>query len=139
VRRAPKVLASFFLLLFLAAAPAGASTVSDFQARLAQTQWNIQALEGMVKAQRASNRAVATPEAIDSFLQLLAENVATLNAYAAAKVTDEQGRVIAEGLRSTATQLRDLGALTSHRGLSAAASEVSRLETSCRLVLPDTN
>jgi hypothetical protein len=139
VRRASKVFASLFLLALFPAAAAEASTVSDFQARLAQTHWNIQALEGMVKAQRASARAVPTPEAIDSFLQLLAENVAALNVYAAAKVTDEQGRVIAEGLRSAATQLRDLGSVTTHRGLAAAASEVSRLETTCRLALPETN
>lgn len=134
-----RVAALLLLLLFLALAPhsARASAMSDFQARLAQTQWNVQALEGLVKGQRPSTRAVATPEAIDSFLVLLSENVAGLTAAAGARVTDEQRRVFAEGLRSAATQLRDLAPVASHRGLAAAASEIARLEAACRLALPD--
>lgn len=130
-------LAVAVVLLSMAPFSASASSVSDFQARLAQTLWNVHAVEGLVKAQPASSRAVSTPEAIDSFLQLLGENVAGLTATAAARVTDEQRRMFAEGIRSAATQLRDLAALSSHRGLTAAASEISRLEASCRLALPD--
>ena len=132
------VLASAFLIAF-AAAPLAASPTSDFQARLAQTQWNIQVLEGITNAQRASRRAAPAPEAIDSFLALLAENVGALTAFSNAKVTDEQGRVIAEGIRTTAGQLRDLTALMSNRGFSSAAAEAQRLEASCRLALSDTD
>jgi hypothetical protein len=138
VRRAPTVLVSAVLFVF-AAAPVAASPMSDFQARLAQTHWNIQVLEGITRAQRASRRAAPTPEAIDSFLGLLAENVGALTAFASAKVTDEQSRVIAEGIRTTAGQLRDLTALISNRGFSSAAAEAQRLETSCRLAIADTD
>ena len=138
MRRVPTTIASLLLVL-LAASPLAASSMSDFQARLAQAQWNIQSLEGMVRAQRASSRTVATPEAIGSFLELLAENVGALTAFSSAKVTDEQRRVIAEGIRSTAGQLRDLSAMVSHRGFSTAAAETQRLEASCRLAIPDTD
>ena len=137
MRRVPTMIAS--LLLLLAASSLKASPISDFQARLAQTHWNMQSVEGMVRAQRASSRAVATPEAIGSFLELLAENVGALTAFSSAKVTTEQERVIAEGIRSTAGQLRDLSAMISHRGFSNAAAEIQRLETTCRLAIADTD
>lgn len=138
MRRVLTTIASLLLVLF-AAAPLTASPISDFQARLAQTQWNIQSVEGMVRSQRASSRAVATPEAIESFLELLTGNVSALTAFSSAKVTTEQGRVIAEGIRSTAGQLRDLSAMISHRGFSSAAAETQRLEASCRVVIADTD
>lgn len=134
MRRVLTTIASLLLVLF-AAAPMTASPVSDFQARLAQTLWNIQSVEGMVRGHRASSRAVATPEAIGSFLELLVQNVGALTAFSSAKVTTEQERVIAEGIRSTAGQLRDLSAMISHRGFSSAASETQRLELSCRVAL----
>ena len=138
MRPVPTTLASLLFVVF-AAPPLTASAMSDFQARLAQTQWNIQSVEGMVRAQRASSRAVATPEAIESFLDLLTGNVGALTAFSSAKVTDEQGRVIAEAIRSTAGQLRDLSAMISHRGFSGAAAETQRLEASCRVAIADTD
>ena len=89
----------------------------------------------MVRAQRASSRVMATPEAIESFLELLTGNVGALTAFPSAKVTTDQGRVIAEGIRSTAGQLRDLSAMISHRGFSGAAAETQRLEVNCRVAL----
>ena len=138
MRRVPTTIASLLFLL-LTSPSLAASPISDFQARLAQTQWNIQSVEGMVRAQRASSRTVATPEAISSFLELLTENVGALTAFSSAKMTAEQGRVIAEGIRSTAGQLRDLSAMISHRGFSNAAAEMQRLEASCRLSIADTD
>jgi hypothetical protein len=127
------------VMLASAAAPLAASPMSDFQARLAQTRWNIQALEGMARAQPASRRAAPTPEALDSFLGLLAENVGALTAFSSVKATDEQARVIVEGIRTTAGQLQDLAAVISHRGFTGAAAEAQRLETTCRLAIADTD
>ncbi|MFN2386060.1 MAG: hypothetical protein ABR576_07205 [Thermoanaerobaculia bacterium] len=138
MRRVQTILFSVFLLAF-SAALLPASPMSDFQARLAQTQWNIQIVEGLVKRQRASRREASAPESIESFLQLLAENVGALTAFSSSKVTDEQSRVIAEGIRTIAGELRDLTALISHRGFSSAAAEAQRLETTCRVAIADTD
>ena len=123
---------AFPLLFLLTGRPASASPVSDFQARLAQTNWNLQTVERMVKAQPLSSEAVPTSEGLDSYLTLLSENVAALTRSTSARVTNEQRKVFAEGLKSAAAQIKDLTSMAGHRGLTAAASSLALLETNCR-------
>jgi hypothetical protein len=110
-----------------------ASPVSDFQARLAQTAWNLHQTEALLRAQpQSSGAAAATPEALGSYLALLSENTSALNALTTQKMTDEQRRVMAEGLRSIGGALRDQVSLANNRGLNAASLALSLLETNCR-------
>jgi len=75
---------------------------------------------------------VPVPEALGSYLTLLSENVSALASAASARVTDEQRKAMAEGLKGVATQLKDFTELANNRGLTPAASAFSVLETSCR-------
>lgn len=126
------VVFSSFLIFLFADRLAEASSVSDFQARLAQTNWNLQATERILRGFELSAVAQPTPEGLGSYLTLLSENVTALTALATPRATDEQRRVMAEGLKSVATHLKDQTSLAQNRGLNAAASVLSRLEASCR-------
>jgi len=125
-------------VLLLLAVPRGsiASTASDFQARLAQTGWCLARAEAILRSQPESAVPVPTPEALDSYLALASENVMTLASFASARVTDEQRRIITEGLRATARMVRDEVSLANNRGLTAAAAALSVIESSCRAQLP---
>ncbi len=110
-----------------------ASPTSDFQARLAQANWCLHQTEAILRAQPLSAVPVPTPDALASYLTLLSENVAALSAAAAAaRVTDEQRKIMAEGLKSMAAGLQDGSSLAGNRGLTAIASSLAGLETSCR-------
>ncbi len=124
-----------FPVLFLSGRPASASPISDFQARLGQTSWNLQTVERMVRAQPFSSETAQTPEALDSHLTLLSENVTVLARAASARVTNDQRRVFAEGLKSAAAQIKDLTSMAINRGLAAAASSLALLETNCRVAI----
>jgi hypothetical protein len=117
---------------------ASGSTVSDFQARMAQTLWNLQAVEGQLKAQPISSRQAAAPEMLRSFLELLSENVGALAARASSRATEDQKKLMWEGLKTVAANLRDLSSMGAHRGLAEVASQLSDLEKDCRLILADT-
>lgn len=133
MRRAAILSGALFLC---AVAEAGrASVMSDFQARLAQAAWSLQAVEGILRAQPLSPVAVPTPDALASHLTLLSENVSALAAASSVRATDEQRKTMAEGLKATATQLKDLGALAVHRGLTQASTTAASLESSCRAAI----
>lgn len=123
------------MLLGAAAEAALASVMSDFQARLAQTAWSLQTVEGILRAQPLSQVAVSTPDALASHLTLLSENVSALVAASSSRATDEQRRTMAEGLKGMATQMKDLSALGMHRGLTVPASTLLSLESSCRAAI----
>jgi len=123
------------LLLGTAAEAALASVMSDFQARLAQTAWSLQTVEGILRAQPLSQVAVPTPDALASQLTLLSENVSALAAASSSRATDEQRKTMAEGLKGMATHLKDLSALAMHRGLTVTASTLLSLESSCRAAI----
>jgi len=126
---------SVALFLLLDVSIVRASAVSDFQARLTQTLWNIQQTEIIVRSLPLSTASMPTPEGLASYLGLLSENVEALTRAGAGAATDEQRRVMAEGLKSVATALRDLAALAANRGLTTAASTLAALETSCRAAM----
>ncbi|MEP6767172.1 MAG: hypothetical protein ABJC61_00785 [Acidobacteriota bacterium] len=110
-----------------------ASILSDFQARFAQTIWAAQRTEAIVRSLPHSASAVSTPEGLSSYAALLAENTAALNALASVRTsTDEQRRVIADGLQTIASALHDQSALAANRGLSGLVSHLTLLEESCR-------
>src|SRR5215813_13266388 len=109
-----------------------ASTISDFQARLAQLLWCLGQAEAILRSQPESSVSVPTPEALDSYLILASENTAPLTGFASARVSDEQRRIIAEGLRTAARTIRDEVSLANNRGLTGAAATLSALESSCR-------
>lgn len=117
---------------FLAPAASSASPVAEFQARLAQTYWNLQAVEGLVRAFEIGSDLQPTPDALAAHLTLLSENVAALDALAAARLTNEQKRLVADGLKGVAGRLKDQTVLAVNRGLGAAASTFAQLESSCR-------
>jgi hypothetical protein len=125
-------------VLLLLSETAYGSIVSAFQARMAQTLWNLQTVEGQVKAQPVSSRPASVPEMLRSFVELLSENVGALTARASAPATNEQKRVMTDGLKTVAASLRDLSSMSAHRGLSEVASELSNLERDCRLLLAET-
>jgi len=126
--------ALFFVLPLLFGSSRGfaASPISDFQARLAQTLWCMGQAEAILRSQPESSVPVPTPEALTSYLTLTSENVAALAEFASAHVSDEQRRIIAEGLRAAARTLRDELSLANNRGLTGASATISTLESSCR-------
>lgn len=118
--------------LFLSA-PAGASLLSDFQARLAQTVWTAQQTEVILRTLPPSAMPASTPEGLASYAALLAENTAALNAAVNARgSTDDQRRVMADGLTTVATALQDQMALAANRGLLGLVSTLSSLREGCR-------
>lgn len=123
--------ASAFLLLF-GISPLCSASISDFQARLAQTIWCVAQTEAIVRSLPESSTPVPVPEGLGSYLVLVSENVNALTASASMRATDEQRRILAEGLKATARNLRDQVSLANNRGLTAAASVLSQLESSCR-------
>lgn len=114
--------------------PLRASPASDFAARLAQTGWSLQQLEGLLRALPQSAVATPTPEAVVSYLALVSENVSALAAESAERTTDEQRRVMGEGWKALASLLKDQSSLATNRGLIAVASALGSLETTCRTV-----
>src|SRR5262249_182873 len=125
---------AFFLLFLLFGSSRGfaASPISDFQARLAQTLWCLGQAEAILRSQPESSVPVPTPEALASYLTLASENIAALGDFASARVTDEQRRIIAEGVRGTARAFRAELSLANNRGLAGASATLSALESSCR-------
>ena len=123
-------------LALLLARPASASLLSDFQARLAQTVWAAQQTESILRTLPQSSTSVSTPEGLSSYAALLSENIAGLNALAAARLaSDEQRRVLAGGLQAIASMLHDQTALATNRGLFSLVSNLSSLEEACRTSL----
>jgi hypothetical protein len=117
----------------LLSASAGASLLSDFQARLAQTVWAAQQTEVILRTLPPSATPASTPDGLASYAALLAENTAALNAAATARgSTDEQRRVMADGLQAVSTALQDQMALAGNRGLLGLVSTLSSLREGCR-------
>lgn len=126
-----RLLLSAVSLLFVSNG-VSASAISDFEARLTQTSWSLQHMEGLLRAQPHSAVPLATPEALVSFMTLLSENATALTGHASNRGTDEQRRIMAEGLKAVATTTKDIASLATNRGLTALASALGALETSCR-------
>ena len=117
----------------LLSAPAGASLLSDFQARLAQTFWAAQQTEVILRTLPPSAMPASTPDGLASYAALLSENAAALNTAANARgSTDEQRRVMADGLQTVATALQDQMSLAGNRGLLGLVSTLSSLREGCR-------
>ncbi len=115
---------------------ATASLLSDFQARLAQTFWSAHQTEAILRTLPQSTAAVSTPDGLSSYAALLSENIASLNTGATVRLaTDEQRRVLAEGLQALASMLHDQTALATNRGLTALVSTLQSLEESCRTTI----
>jgi len=108
-----------------------ASPMAGFEARLAQTHWSLQMVEGLVRSIEVDSDTQLSPDALSAYLALLTENVAALNSLAAANMTTEQKRVVAANLKSTAGRLKDLALLAGSRGLAGAVSSFQQLESSC--------
>jgi hypothetical protein len=125
---------AFFVLvssLLLPSSGFAATPIADFEARLAQTHWGLQAVEGLVRAVEVGSETQPTPDALSAYLGLLSENVGALNALAVANMTTEQKRVVAASLKSTAGRLKDQALLAGGRGLAGAVSALQQLESSC--------
>ena len=117
----------------LLSASAGASLLSDFQARLAQTVWAAQQTEVILRTLPPSAMPASTPDGLASYAALLAENAAALNAAVTTRgSTDEQRRVMADGLQAVSTALQDQMALAGNRGLLGLVSTLSSLREGCR-------
>jgi len=124
------------VLAFLAAAHnSSASPLTDFQARLVQTTWCLAHVEALVRGQPPSAVPVTAPEAIVSWTALVSEDVTGLVQASAGGTTDEQKRVIATGLKTTAGTLQDLSSLARNRGLDATVLTLDALGSSCRMAL----
>jgi hypothetical protein len=108
-----------------------ATPMASFEARLAQTHWSLQMVEGLVRSIEVDSDTQSSPDALSAYLALLSENVAALNSLAAANMTTEQKRVVAANLKSTAGRLKDLALLAGSRGLAGAVSSFQQLESSC--------
>lgn len=122
------VVVSFLLLPRAAFA---ATPIADFEARLAQTHWNLQAVEGLVRSVEVGSETQPTPDALAAYLGLLSENVASLTSLAVANMTTEQKKVVAASLKSAAGRLKDESLLAGSRGLAGAVSALQQLESSC--------
>jgi hypothetical protein len=122
------VVVSILLLPQLAFA---ATPIADFEARLAQTHWNLQAVEGLIRSVEVDSETRPTPDALSAYLALLSENVASLTSLAVAKMTTEQKSVVAASLKSAAGRLKDQSLLAGSRGLAGAVSALQQLESSC--------
>ena len=105
--------------------------IADFEARLAQTHWNLQAVEGLVRSVEVDSETRPTPDALLAYLALLSENVASLTSLAVGKMTTEQKSVVAASLKSAAGRLKDQSLLAGSRGLAGAVSALQQLESSC--------
>jgi len=124
------------VLAFLAAAHnASASPVTDFQARFVQTTWCLAQVEALVRVQPLSAVPVTVPEAIVSWMALVSEDVTGLVQASPGGATDEQKKVIATGLKTTAATLQDLSSLARNRGLDATVLTLDALGSSCRMTL----
>src|SRR6266545_1093610 len=118
---------------FLLAASARASTLSDFQARFTLTSLCLGQSELVLRGQPVSSGETPTPEAVDSWIALVSENVGDLAQTASrGGVTNEQKKTMAGGLNAVAAILRDHAALAHNRGFEAAASTLAALEATCR-------
>jgi hypothetical protein len=122
------VVVSILLLPQLAFA---ATPIADFEARLAQTHWNLQAVEGLIRSVEVDSETRPPPDALSAYLALLSENVASLTSLAVAKMTTEQKSVVAASLKSAAGRLKDQSLLAGSRGLAGAVSALQQLESSC--------
>lgn len=121
------------LLVFMPSASALASTLTDFQARLALTALCLGQSEAQLRAQPLSSVTATVPEALASWLALVSENVSGLARTASAgAATDDQKKVMADGLNAVALTLHDHAALARNRGFEAAASALGALEAACR-------
>lgn len=118
-------------LLLLPHATFAATPIAEFEARLAQTHWNLQAVEGLVRSVEVGSETQPAPDALSAYLALLSENVASLTSLALANLTTEQKRVVAASLKSTAGRLKDQSLLAGSRGLAGAVSALQHLESSC--------
>ncbi|MEO8349792.1 MAG: hypothetical protein ABI610_12840 [Acidobacteriota bacterium] len=127
-----RVVASLVLsVLLLPRAAFSATPIADFEARLAQTHWNLQVVEGLVRSVEVDSETQPTPDALSAYLALLSENVASLTSLAVVKMTTEQKSVVAASLKSTAGRLKDLALLAGSRGLAGAVSSLQQLESTC--------
>jgi hypothetical protein len=113
------------------AADPGEAT-EDFRARQAQTLWNLQVIEGMVRPMPDPGSERPTPPALAAQGRLLSENVGALQRIDLTAATDEQRRQAAEGWQAIAVQLRDLAGLSRNRRLDRFAQLLTELETRCR-------
>jgi len=118
-------------ILLLPQSAFAATPMADFEARLAQTHWNLQAVEGLVRSVEVGSDTQATPDALSAYLALLSENVASLTSLAVAKMTTEQKSVVAASLKSAAGRLKDQSLLAGSRGLAGAVSALQQLESNC--------
>ena len=118
-------------LLLLPQSAFAATPIADFEARLAQTHWNLQAVEGLVRSVEVDSETRPTPDALLAYLALLSENVASLTSLAVAKMTTEQKSVVAASLKSAAGRLKDQSLLAGSRGLAGAVSALQQLESNC--------
>jgi hypothetical protein len=124
--------ATVALTALLLAAPAGASTLSDFQARLAQTVWSIQQSEAILRTLAPSAVPVGVPDGLASYASLVSENVAALTAAATVRdPSDADRKAMADGLLAVALLLKDQSSLASNRGLATALA-FGPAEQSCR-------
>lgn len=131
VRRAALFTALVASLLFARAA--GASPVADFQARFAQTIWATQQTEVILRSLPQTSSPVSTPDGLASYVSLLGENVAALNALAASRpLTDADRKAFADGLRVVSASLQDQAALAGNRGLTGSVSSFSSFLETCR-------
>jgi hypothetical protein len=123
-------------LLLAVAAPAFAAdpgeATEEFRARQAQTIWNLQVLEGMVRPMPDPGSERPTPPAVAAYGRLLSENIGALQRLDLAGATDEQRRQAAEGWQALAVHLRDLASLARNRRLDRFAQLLTELETRCR-------
>lgn len=117
--------------LLLSQPGSAATPMASFEARLAQTHWSLQMVEGLVRAIEVDSETQPAPDALSAYLALLAENVGALNSLAAANMPIEQKRVVAASLKSTAGRLKDQALLAGSRGLAGAVSSLQQLESSC--------
>ena len=117
--------------LLLPRAAVAATPIADFEVRLAQTHWNLQAVEGLVRSVEVDSETQPTPDALSAHLALLSENIASLTSLAVAKMTTEQKKVVAASLKSAAGRLKDQSLLAGSRGLAGAVSALQHLESSC--------
>jgi hypothetical protein len=121
------------LLAFLAPRAAAASTLTDFQARLKLTSLCLGQSELQLRALPHSSVSVSASEVVASWQALVLENVAGLAQTASnGGPTDDQKKVMADGLNAIANVLRDHAALARNRGLEAVAFSLTALEATCR-------
>lgn len=119
-------------ILFAPAAPAAASPLSDFQARLAQTVWAIQQTEAVLRTLPQTTASVSVPDGLASYAALVSENVAALTGAATVRdLSDADRKAMADGLNAIAVLLRDQSALAGNRGLSAGLG-FAPAEQACR-------